>query len=91
MIELAERSSYYHFIRALVYYQRGEYQLAIDDLGKSIKVSDRRGYVYQLRSRAHRKLGQIEAAEDDEKTARFRYKYAGWYWGHFSDDSPAVR
>ncbi|WP_321323242.1 DUF3857 domain-containing protein [uncultured Parasphingorhabdus sp.] len=89
MIELAERSSYYHFIRALVYYQRGEYQLAIDDLDKSIKVSDRRGYVYHLRSRAHRKLGQIDAAENDEKTARFRYKYAGWYWGHFSEDAAA--
>jgi|GEM_PF-1329907 len=86
MIELAKRSAYYHFIRALVYYQRGEYQLAIDDLGKSIKVSDRQGYVYHLRARAHRKLGQTAAAEDDEKTAQFRYKYAGWYWGHFSDE-----
>ncbi len=87
MIELAERSAYYHFLRALVYYQRGEYELAIRDLGKSIKVNDRRGYVYHLRARAHRKLGQADKADDDLQTAQFYYKYSGWYWGQFSDDN----
>lgn len=91
MIELAERSAYYHFIRALVYYRRGEYQLAIDDLEKSIKVNDSRGYVYYLRAKAHRKLNHSAAAEDDLKTARFYYKYSGWYWGYFLDDSPVAQ
>tara|TARA_R110001606_G_scaffold74190_4_gene171923 strand:+ start:2548 stop:5412 length:2865 start_codon:yes stop_codon:yes gene_type:complete len=89
-IELAKRSAYYHFIRALVYYQRGEYQLAIDDLDKSIKVQDNRGYVYHVRAQAHRRLAQNAEADDDLKAAKFYYKYAGWYWGAFVDQAPSA-
>lgn len=84
-IELAKRSSYYHFIRGLVYYRQGNYQFAVDDFNKAIKVNDRLGYIYKFRAAAHSKLGNATRSENDLKAARFYYKYAGWYWDHFID------
>jgi len=83
MIELAKRSSYYHFMRGLVHYRQGDYQFAVDDLDKAIKVDDHLGHIYRLRAAAHDKVGNTTKSEDDLKAATFYYKYAGWYWGHF--------
>lgn len=83
VIELSQRSSYYHFIRALVHYRQGNYDLVVNDLDKAVKANDNYGYVYHLRAAAHDKLGNRVKSENDMKAARFHYKYAGWYWNKF--------
>jgi tetratricopeptide (TPR) repeat protein len=83
MIELAKRGTYYHFLRALVHYRKGDYQNAVDDLDKSLKVNDELGYVYRARSAANQRLGNLTQAEDDLQASKFFYKYSGWYWSHF--------
>ncbi|MEO9468528.1 DUF3857 domain-containing protein [Parasphingorhabdus sp.] len=83
VIELSQRSSYFHFIRALVHYRQGNYDLVVNDLDKAVKANDNYGYVYHLRAAAHGKLGNKLKSENDMKAARFHYKYAGWYWSKF--------
>ncbi|MEP3224861.1 MAG: tetratricopeptide repeat protein [Parasphingorhabdus sp.] len=84
-IELAKRSAYYHFVRGLVHYRKGDFQRAVKDFDKSLKANDRSGYVYKFRAAAHGKMGDAAASADDLQAATYYYKYAGWYWGYFID------
>ncbi len=85
MIEIAKRSSYYHFLRALVHYRMENYELALSDLDKSIRASDSNGYAYKLRSATHDKLGNTGLARDDMMAAKYFDRAAGWYWGVYFD------
>lgn len=83
MIEIAERSAYYHFLRGLAYYQSGDYSRALIDLNKAIDAESGASYLYNLRSAIHAKSGNEQLASDDRKAAEFFYKFAGWHWNSF--------
>ncbi len=85
MIEIAKRSAYYHFLRALVHYRMGNYQLARADLDKSIRAGDSNSYAYKLRSATHSKLGNTRLAKDDLMAAEYFDPAPGWYWGLYFD------
>ena len=47
----------------------GDYQGAIDDYSKAIKIYPNEAYLYNYRAESKRKLGDNEGADEDDRKA----------------------
>lgn len=62
-LPLSEAERYYE--RAMHYYDRGNYDLAIDDMSAAIESDDQNAEYYAVRGMFHLEIGELEEAWED--------------------------